>query len=73
MLSLVPKGRCESEALAHYGLARAALAQQDMHAARHHGEASLALFATMGHHRADEVRAWLDACIEREQSREEKI
>jgi DNA-binding transcriptional regulator YiaG len=73
MLSLVPKGRCESEALALYGLARAALTQGDVHAARHHAETSQALFATMGHYRAEEVRAWLEVCGKKEQSREETI
>lgn len=72
MLSIVPKGRCEAEAMALYGLARTALAQHDLHAARHHGKASLALFATMGHYRADEVRTWLDTCEAKEQGQEEK-
>ncbi len=73
MLSIVPKGRCEAEAMALYGLARTALAQQDLHAARHHGEASLALFATMGHYRAEEVRTWLATCEDKEQRRGAKI
>jgi len=73
MRSIAPKGRREAEALALYGLARAAFAQHDLHTARSHAKTSLTLFTTIGHYRADEVETWLDACGEQEQDQAEKI
>lgn len=46
-------------ALAAYGLARVAYARQDLSTAREQGEASLALFMSIGHRRIAEVKNWL--------------
>lgn len=56
----VPAGECEVQALALYGLARTAQARRDLPTARQQGEASLAIFAAIGHYRANEVRDWLE-------------
>ena len=60
MQTVLPRGRREIEALALYGLARAAHASQDIAAARRQGGASLVLFVTLGHHHTAEVKSWLE-------------
>lgn len=50
----------ELQALALYGEARAAYASCNLLTARQQGEASLAIFAALGHYRAAEIRIWLE-------------
>lgn len=49
----------EKAASAFWGLARIAQAQGNQAAAEEAGQRSLALFHAIGHHRAEQVRAWL--------------
>lgn len=49
----------ELQTLALYGLARVAYACHDLPAARQQGEASLAVFTSIGHYRAAEIANWL--------------
>ena len=48
-------------ALAHYGLARAAVGQGDVSQALQRGEQALQVFASLHHIQTPEVRAWLQA------------
>ncbi len=65
MLPMIPEGDQEQLALAQYGLARVALAQDSIQEARTLGEASLAVLNAIGHRNAQEVRQWLDSIRER--------
>lgn len=49
----------ELQALAFYGEARAALASRELACARQLGKASLSILSAIGHHRATEVKNWL--------------
>lgn len=60
MREITPRDQREFQAMALYGLARVARARHESALARQQGEASLALFATIGHYLAQEVRDWLD-------------
>jgi tetratricopeptide (TPR) repeat protein/transcriptional regulator with XRE-family HTH domain len=48
-------------AQAHYGLAQITLHDQDMKEAREHASESARLFKQIGHYKAQEVQAWIDA------------
>jgi tetratricopeptide (TPR) repeat protein/transcriptional regulator with XRE-family HTH domain len=61
MLNTTPEGDQDLSALAHYGLARIAATQGNVDEARQRGEVSVAVLETMGHHKAKEVRDWLDS------------
>ncbi len=60
-LEQAPEGSRESKADALYGLARVALAQGKSERARQQGQESLAIFEAIGHHKAAEVRQWLNS------------
>ena len=60
-LEQAPEGSRESMADALYGLARVALAQGKSERARQQGQESLAIFEAIGHHKAAEVRQWLNS------------
>ncbi len=60
MLLTIPKGGQDLTALAQYGLARIAVAQDKINEARRLGEASVTALETMGHRSAEEARFWLD-------------
>lgn len=60
MRKVVSHEQRELQALALFGLARAARERHELPAAHQHGEASLALFATISHYQAQEVRDWLE-------------
>jgi len=59
MLRTTPDGRQDLLALAHYGLARTAAAQNNLDEARRLGEGSVTSLEKMGHYKAQEVRDWL--------------
>jgi tetratricopeptide (TPR) repeat protein len=63
MLRTVPEGVQDWLALAQYGLARTAAAQNRFDIARELGEASVATLEKMGHRDAQEVRLWLKSII----------
>jgi DNA-binding CsgD family transcriptional regulator len=60
-LEQAPEGSRESIADALYGLARVALAQGKSERACQQGQESLAIFEAIGHHKAAEVRQWLNS------------
>jgi TolA-binding protein len=59
-LERAPEGGKDRIADALYGLARVALAQGNSDSARQQGQESLAIFESIGHGKAVEVRQWLD-------------
>jgi tetratricopeptide (TPR) repeat protein len=61
MLVTAPEECQDLIALAHYGLARTAAAQSNMHEALQLGEASVTTLEKMGHYRAQEVRDWFNS------------
>jgi tetratricopeptide (TPR) repeat protein/transcriptional regulator with XRE-family HTH domain len=63
MSSTVPEGSHDLVALAHYGLARVAAAQSNFHGALNAGEVSAKTLEEMGHHKAKEVRTWLNSIV----------
>lgn len=48
----------------HYGLAQIALHEQNMGKAREHAAESVRLFKKIGHYKAQEVQAWIQALLE---------
>jgi len=58
-LEQAPEGGKDRIADALYGLARVALAQGNSIKARQQGQESLAIFESIGHGKAAEVRQWL--------------
>jgi len=54
----------EMLARAHYGLAQIALHEQNIGKAREHAAESMRLFKKIGHYKAQEVRAWIEALPE---------
>jgi hypothetical protein len=56
---LVPPSQREIIASAYYGLAKLAVAQNELQTARAHGETSLEMFRKMGHGLMKEVAGWL--------------
>jgi tetratricopeptide (TPR) repeat protein len=61
MLNTVPEGSQDLGALAHYGQARVAAARSDIREAQNSGEVSVKALEEMGHHKAQEVRNWLNS------------
>ncbi len=61
MLTIIPKGNQELLTLAQYGQARITASRGNIHEARMLGEASANALETMGHHKAPEVRNWLNS------------
>ena len=61
MSNTVPDGSQDLIALAQYGLARVAAAQRDFQRAQNTGGASAKALEEMGHHKAKEVRNWLNS------------
>jgi tetratricopeptide (TPR) repeat protein/transcriptional regulator with XRE-family HTH domain len=59
MLTFIPEGSHDHTALAHFGLARVASAQGELHKAQSLGEQSVTTLGAMGHRAAKEVRDWL--------------
>jgi tetratricopeptide (TPR) repeat protein len=51
----------EMLARAHYGLAHIALQEKNMGKAREHAAESMRLFKQIGHYKAQEVQAWIEA------------
>ncbi len=60
-LALTPEGHHEFYARTYYGLARVAEARHNFDEARTYGEVSLKAFEAIRHHKALEVREWLNA------------
>lgn len=63
VLRITPSGDTELQALAHYGLARAAVAQSNIDEAQQHGAISVAILEKMGHYKAQEVKDWLNSLM----------
>ncbi|HEX6482332.1 MAG TPA: tetratricopeptide repeat protein [Ktedonobacteraceae bacterium] len=61
MSQTVPEGSQDLVAFAHYGLARVAAAEGDFRGAQDFGEVSVKALEEMGHHKAKEVRNWLNS------------
>lgn len=59
-LALTPEGQHEFYARTYYGLARVAEVRHNFDEARTYGEASLKSFEAIRHHKALEVRKWLN-------------
>jgi hypothetical protein len=55
------KARREKVAKAYWGKARALWKSGDVDEARNHGRRSLAIFLSLEHHTAQDIRKWLDA------------
>ncbi|HEX6553672.1 MAG TPA: hypothetical protein VF026_12980, partial [Ktedonobacteraceae bacterium] len=54
----------EKLALAYYGMAHIALHEQNVEKAREHSAESVRLFKQIGHYKAQEVQAWIEALPE---------
>src|SRR5262249_12092857 len=63
MLEQIPSGDQDLLAFAYYGLARVCASQGDRENARVYGDKSVALFETMGHPQATEVRDWMQSAL----------
>ncbi|HJT58803.1 MAG TPA: tetratricopeptide repeat protein [Ktedonobacteraceae bacterium] len=63
MSNTAPEGSHDLVALSNYGLARVAAAQNNFHKARNTGEVSVKTLEDMGHHKAKEVRNWLNSLL----------
>jgi tetratricopeptide (TPR) repeat protein/transcriptional regulator with XRE-family HTH domain len=60
MIVTTPEGGQDLLALAQYGLARSVAAKGNVEEAQSLGKSSLTMLEEMGHHRAQEVKNWLD-------------
>jgi tetratricopeptide (TPR) repeat protein/transcriptional regulator with XRE-family HTH domain len=63
MLKTIPEGGQDLAALAHYGLARVAAALRNFDEALNSGEVSVKTLERMGHHKAKEIRSWLNSLM----------
>ena len=63
MLTIISEGDQDLIALAQYGLARSASVQGNIQEAVRLGETSLSALKVIGHHKATEVKDWLDSTV----------